>query len=352
MTPSEVLRELLRPFTDSVLLIAIGVFGAALWLSLVIMQSGPLLAIFGLLIALIVLSTLFRYAVQVLECRAQGLRTPVVDIDAVSVLGNLWTLFPLLLVIAFAWSALYLNGTGNPGAAIALSVLLVLLLPASTGVLAITHSPLESIRPVAIYRLIERCGAGYIWIPTVVAALLLATAGMARAGAPLLLIVLLRTYVIILLFTFTGEVVRRSGVFGDVSVGAPQTGSESDYRDELTAGRCKVADHAYGFISRGNREGGFKHIRQSIAADPDPDAAVQWFFDEMLRWESKDAALFFGQECLAHFLHHDQKARALKLMSRCIHENPAWRPRVEDRQAAIELAEKYSRDDLLPSLRS
>ena len=352
MTPSDLARELLRPFTDSVLLIAIGVFGAALWLSLVIMQSGPLLVIFGLFIALLVLGTLFRYAVQVLECRAQGLRTPVVDIDAVSLFGNLWTLSPLLLVIAFVWGALYLNGTGNPGAAIAVSVLLALLLPASTGVLAITHSPLESIKPSAIYRLIERCGAGYAWIPIVIAALLLASAGMARAGAPLLPIVLLRTYVIILLFTLTGEVVRRSGVFGDVSVGLPQAGSEPDYHHELTADRRKVADHAYGFISRGNREGGFKHIRQSIAVDPDPDAAVQWFFDEMLRWESKDAALFFGQECLAHLLHHDQDARALKLMSRCIHESPAWRPRAEDRQAAIELAKKYSRDDLLPSLRS
>ncbi len=149
----------------------------------------------------------------------------------------------------------------------------------------------------------------------------------------------------------TGEVVRRSGVFGDVSVGLQEAGAESDYRDQLAADRRKVADHAYGIISRGNREGGFKHIRQSIAADPDPDAAVQWFFDEMLRWESKDAALFFGQECLAHFLHHDREASALKLMSRCIHENPAWRPRAEDRQAAIELAVKYARDDLLPSLR-
>ena len=78
---------------------------------------------------------------------------------------------------------------------------------------------------------------------------------------------------------------------------------------------------------------------------------MQWFFEEMMRWENTDAALFFGQECLAHFLHHDLDAMALKLLSSCIHENPAWRPRPEDRQHAVELAEKYSRDDLLPAIR-
>lgn len=352
MQPADVLRELRRPFVDTVLLIAIGTFGGALWLTLLIMQQGPLFVIIGLAIALIVLSALFRYAIQVLECRVQGLRTPVVDVNALTLFGNLWTLSPLVLTVAFAWTAIYLGGTGQNGVATAVAVLFALLFPASIGVLAITHSPAESVNPRALYRLIERSGISYIWIPVVIVALLLVTRAIAQAGAPLLPIVLLRTYVMFLAFTLTGEVVRRSGVSGEVSIGEKPGNSESVYRDEMTMDRQKIADHAYGFISRGNRDGGFRHIRQWIAKDPDPDDAVQWFFDEMLRWEKCDAALFFGQECLAHFLHHDLDAMALKLMSRCLHENPAWRPKTEDRPHAIELAKRYSREDLLLSLRS
>lgn len=351
MNPADLLREIIRPFVDRVLLIAIIVFGGALWLSLIVMQLGPILVIFGLLMGLIVLSTMFRYVIQVLECRAQGLRTPVVDIDALTLLGNLWTFFPLLLTLAFGWVAALLAGSGNTGGATALTVVFALLFPASIGVLSITHSPLESINPVALYRLIQRCGITYAWIPIVVAAVTFASAGMAQAGAPLLIVVLVRTYAIFLLFTMTGAVVRQSGVSGDVSIGEAKEQYESDYRDELTGERQKVADHAYGFISRGNREGGLKHIRQWIKSDPDPDDAVGWFFNEMMRWENKDAALFFGQECLAHFLHHDNDEPALKLIARCLHENPAWKPKPEDRPHALLLAEKYEREDLLPSLR-
>ncbi|MDH3440842.1 MAG: hypothetical protein OEM63_08830 [Gammaproteobacteria bacterium] len=352
MTPSDVLKELLVPVVDKVLLIAIAMFGGALWLSLVVMQLGPLFVIFGLLIGLAVLGTMFRYAIQVLENRSQGLRTPVLDIDALTLFSNAWTLFPMVLCVAVGWAATYLGGTGNAGAATALAVVFALLFPASMGVLAITHSPLESIKPVALYRLIQRCGASYVWIPVVIAAMTFATAGISQSGAPLLLIVVLRTYIVFLAFTLTGAVVRESGVSGDVSIGEENDRYESDYRDELTGERQKVADHAYGFISRGNREGGFKHIRQWINSDPDPDDAVGWFFNEMMRWENKDAALFFGQECLSHFLHHDNDALALKLIARCLHETPAWKPNAEDRPHALALAEKYQRDDLLQLLRS
>jgi len=352
MSPADLLKELTLPFVDKVLLIAIVMFGGSTWLALVVMQLGPIFVIFGLLMLLVVMSTMFRYVVQVLECRAQGLRTPVVDIDAMTLFGNLWTLFPLVLATAFGWVAALLGGAGNTAAAVALSIVFAILFPASMGVLAITHSPLESISPTALYRLIECCGIDYVWIPAVFAVLSLVSAGIAQAGAPLLLVVLLRIYFIFLLFTLTGAVVRESGVSGDVSIGDLHEQYESDYRDELTEDRRKIADHAYGFISRGNREGGFKHIRQSIKTDPDPDDAVGWYFNEMMRWENKDAALFFGQEVLSHYLHHENDSRALKLMAGCMHEDPAWKPKAEDRPHALALAEKYQRDDLLPSLRS
>lgn len=352
MNPADLLMELLRPFADKVLLIATVMFGSATWLALLVMQLGPIFVVFGLLVLLVVMSTMFRYVIQVLECRAQGLRTPVVDLETLSLFGNLWTLFPLVLAIAFGWFAMFLGGTGNAGAATALAIVFAGLFPASIGVLAITHSPLESVNPAALYRLIERCGTSYTWIPVVIAVLAFASAGIAQAGAPLLLVVLLRVYLVFLLFTLTGAVVRDSGVSGDVSIGATHEQQETEYRDELTADRRKIADHAYGFISRGNREGGFRHIRQSIRTDPDPDDAVGWYFNEMMRWENKDAALFFGQEVLSHYLHHENDALALKLMAGCLHENPAWKPKAEDRPHALALAQKYQRDDLLPSLRS
>jgi hypothetical protein len=137
----------------------------------------------------------------------------------------------------------------------------------------------------------------------------------------------------------------------DLDLELPSTPSKEDVAGDLENERRKVANHAYGFVSRGNCEGGFAHVRQWIAAEADPNEAIDWFFTEMMRWEKKDAALFFAQECLAHYLHHDQEVRALKLMSRCLYEEPRWKPRLENRQHAVELAERCGRDDLLRLLR-
>ena len=112
-----------------------------------------------------------------------------------------------------------------------------------------------------------------------------------------------------------------------------------------------MISHAYGFISRGNREGGFAHILDWIQQEADVHAASAWFFTAMMKWESKQPALFYAQTYLAHLLHHDDDTVALKLLSACLHVDSTWRPRSEDRDAVNDLAVKYARKDLLEKLR-
>jgi len=351
MRPNEVARELLVPATDPVLLLATATFGIALWLSLVVMQLGPLFLIMGVTVLLLVASTLSRYAIRVLECRAEGRATPVADLDDLTPFASIWTFFPLAVTIAALWGGLYLYQAGGPVAGAAVLISYVALFPASLAVLAITHSPLESVNPRALYDLVRRCGAGYLWLPVGIACLGGFVAQADRIGMPLAIRVLLGTYFAFAIVGLSGAIVHRAGIAGDLSIGTEAGCSESAVRDDIAAERQKVLNHAYGFISRGNREGGFKHVRERIAVEVDAGDAVAWFFNEMMRWERKDAALFFGQECFAHFLHHADDAMALKIASRCLHEDPSWRPGAADRAHAIELAERYRRDDLLPALR-
>ncbi|MDH5344411.1 MAG: hypothetical protein OEW59_01515 [Gammaproteobacteria bacterium] len=351
MKPGEVLHELAFPLTNQVLLISIGTFGGALWLSLVLIELGPFFLILGLLGLMLVSGALFRYGVKVLERRAQGLGTPVADIDTVTFLSDVWTFFPMVQTVAALWVADYLNDSGNPSAGVAILVVFALVLPASLAVLAITHSPLQSVNPRALYVLVRRCGSSYLWIPLGAATLFTVIAGVGLAGLPFPGVVVLQTYAVFAAVNLTGAVMHASGVIGEVSIDVPLEKSEAEAADEIADARHRALDHAYGFISRGNRDGGFNHIRDHIAAEEDASAAVAWFFNEMMRWEKKDAALFFGQDCFAHFLHHDNDAMALKIALRCIHEDPSWRPRSEDRGHAIELAGKYGRDDLLTALR-
>ena len=77
------------------------------------------------------------------------------------------------------------------------------------------------------------------------------------------------------------------------------------------------------------------------------EEAYQWFFHEMLKWESADPALFFAQEYLGRLLEWQMDNEALKLIARCLHENARWRPLPEDRDEVHDLVARHGRQDLI-----
>ena len=133
----------------------------------------------------------------------------------------------------------------------------------------------------------------------------------------------------------------------EVDIQTPAETDETELAEDLDDERRKVANHAYGFISRGNREGGFAHIRQWIDKEAARDEAYQWFFLEMLKWESREPALFFAQDYLGQLLRWGMDNEALKLIARCLHENPRWKPALADRNDVTELASRLGRNDLI-----
>ncbi len=108
--------------------------------------------------------------------------------------------------------------------------------------------------------------------------------------------------------------------------------------------------HAYGFISRDNRAGDMAHVRHALGAESFSDDAWRWYFAEMLKWESKEAALMLAQEYLAQLLHEQRDVEAVKLMSRCLLEDGRFRPSPDAREAARKVAEKLGRKDLIRNL--
>ena len=350
MKATDFLRELVYPFRNLSVALMIAAFSLLLSIAILIMQVNPVMAVVGSALSLFLLIAMFRYGMSVLDTRSNGREPEAAEIEIFSVFDGLWRVFPLIVLLPAGWFAVYLDSLFGSAAALMFSAAFLAVFPASLAVLAVTHSPIESINPLAVGRMIAACGPSYVAIPITLLVIFFLS-NVLGSRVPLLLDVVLDTYTMVLLFTLTGAVARNAGVASEITVGIAAARPESEIRSATVAEREKVASHAYGFISRGNRDGGFRHIEDWIRRDPDPHDAVTWFFNEMMRWESKDAALFFAQTCFSHYLHHEQEAEALKLMSTCIHESPRWRPSSEDLPHAIELVERHGRDDLLKSLR-
>jgi hypothetical protein len=148
-----------------------------------------------------------------------------------------------------------------------------------------------------------------------------------------------------------GSLIEPYGLFDQVSIPEPVEKTSDMRATELDNERTRVLNHAYGFISRENRAGGFRHIFDWIDKDPDPAAAWAWFFDRMLAWETPLAALFFAQHYLHDQLKHGEQVPAAKLMMRCRLIDEEFRPLNEDVAAAIAAAEAVSNDELVAHLR-
>ena len=115
--------------------------------------------------------------------------------------------------------------------------------------------------------------------------------------------------------------------------------------------REDVVNHAYGFISRDNREGGFRHVIGEIEKDRDPAGAWAWYFNRMLGWDNQQHALFFAQHYVRDALRHGEDVAALKVIMRCRLVDSRFKPFPEDRQAAIEAAENNRNIELADVLK-
>jgi len=343
MKPADLPRELVYPFSDMSILLAMTGF----WLLGSLAKAGGML---GLWLGAILLPAFFRYALYILDARSKGQEVPALGIEMFTWVENNWSLFPLVLLCGYVWAAVYLANNVSILAALLSGVFLLIIFPASMAVLSVTRSPMQSLNPVAITTMIRSCGWEYGYVVLTMPVLLLVMVYILSPVLPDFIMQLLWIYAYFLAYSLTGAVVESAAVVADVSIPDAIEMTADEHEERRTADRMKVANHAYGFVSRGNRAGGLAHIQSFIDGEQDKEEAYNWFFNQMLKWENTDAALLFAQSYLHQLLSQQRDTAALKLLSQSYHANPRFRPAKEDAEAAIELAKRNRRDDLLKFL--
>lgn len=345
MKPRDILRELAFPLTDMAVLLAI----IAFWLLAKLAMAAGLL---GVWLAAVVTPAFFRYLLLILEARGAARPAPTLGGELFNWVENFWSLFPLVLLAIIVWGEYFLAQKYPAFVAVGFGLIIASIFPASMAVLAITRSPVESLRPAAILQLIRVCRLDYFLILPVVAALsailaLLAASGLHRFGIELGFI-----YLVFLVFTLTGAVIARSGASAMISIPDAKPLAADEILTRAESERKSTLGHAFGFISRDNRAGGLAHIQSHIDNSSDPASEYQWFFSEMLTWESKDEALFFGQTYLSYLLNKNERVAAMKLIARCRLENSLFRPLPQDRRRALDVATELGHDDMVEFLSS
>lgn len=341
MSLRDYLRELAYPASSSATLIALVTF-------VVLIRLALFAGLFGIWLAVATIPALLRYLTMIAEARAKDVEAAPPGIEYFTLVGNLWTLFPVIPVLAMAYLVSETGATFGDLPATFVALGFAAFLPAIVGVLVITHSALQSIDPRAIDRFIRGCGAAYWYAPAT--AVLVVLVPTLLGFLPDWVLLIIEMYLVAAFFAVIGAVTRQSKLFDEVDMPDAMEPDVEKVLAGLSRDRIKVVNHAYGFASRGNRDGGLEHIYDWLVKDPDPDAAWPWFLDQMLRWEDTYPALLLAQQYLGRLLEHNDKVGAVKLMLRCCLVNAEFRPLTADLPAAMAAAEACKNDELLQAL--
>ena len=307
MSATDIVRVMLAPLREFTILAPLLMFWTLIAIGIL---GGP----FGILVLALTLPPLFRYLSFIVESYANGQVPSAFDAEFFNWVGTMWTMFPLLLAILFGIAGYYATSAWGSAGMWLVIVLAAGIVPSSMAVLAITHSALQALNPLALLRVYDRAGAVFLVAPLYFLALAVVTIEV--GGLPPWARIVTTLFTIFSVAALTGAL-----------------------------------NHAYGFISRDNREGGFRHLFGEIAKDPDPAAAWDWYFRRMLGWEQKNHALFFAQHYVRDALQHGEEKRALKATMRCLYEDPQFRPFSEDVTPLLGAAERAGNAELVEVLK-
>lgn len=341
MSIAEFADALAYPLRSAAVLIALISF-------YLLLQLAIAAGVFGLWLAVVIVPALCRYLVLLAEARAHGLDAEAPGIEYFSFVSNAWSLFPALPLVGFM--ALYLV-VADLGAlpAVVVAGLMAALFPAMMAVLVVSHSPAQSLNPVAWYELVSRLGGAYLYAPIMLVAI--AALLLLLRQTPHWIQSFVELYAAFALFSVIGTLLMRDGLVDDVYIDDADTAGEEVEQRQLDERRARVLNHAYGFVSRGNSSGGLQHLYAWLERDPQPATAWPWFFEQLLRWENTDTALLFAQAWVGELLRDGLDIQAVKIMLRARLVNERFRPRPGDLPLAIDAAVKSGNPELAAALR-
>ena len=342
MSATDIVRVMLAPLREFTILAPLLMFWTLIAIGIL---GGP----FGILVLALTLPPLFRYLSFIVESYANGQVPSAFDAEFFNWVGTMWTMFPLLLAILLGIAGYYATSAWGSAGMWLVIVLAAGIVPPSMAVLAITHSALQALNPLALLRVYDRAGAVFLVAPLYFLALAVVTIEV--GGLPPWARIVTTLFTMFSVAALTGALIAPVRLVSDVDIPEPVGRDESEVAGGLARARTAALNHAYGFISRDNREGGFRHLFGEIAKDPDPAAAWDWYFRRMLGWEHKNHALFFAQHYVRDALQHGEEKRALKATMRCLYEDPQFRPFSEDVTPLLGAAERAGNAELAEVLK-
>ncbi|MEQ8206467.1 MAG: hypothetical protein RIA65_09850 [Woeseia sp.] len=360
MNSGRLLRALLEPVSSVPLLLTLllfwllGCFGIALLHLFTSDEAGTfLLGLLGaLFIAGVLLPAALRYLLALIEERAVRRPLPVAATEHFMLFSQPRRLFAALLVAG--WLALFsaVDRISPLAAWWFVIPLVAVMLPLQFSLLALTDSPVQSVNPVALARLLRRLLPDWLWLAPLLLIAVLSLRSFAAVDEGGYWSLLLALYWLLVVANVCGLLLTRIDIAAetDIALPLPITPDRQAALDDRQ--QQKVLSHAYALLSRGNLDGGFAHLQEYADGAYEPLLVQLAFFNAMLGWSLPDVPLHYARELLPRLLDEGQHAIALKVTVQCLHRNGRFRPRPEDLPRLLAVAAQAGHEDVQRALQS
>jgi len=308
--------------------------------------------LFGILLRILVTISLCRYAYAVLRHVASGWQNfPPPGIESLNPVDG----FGAILHPALFAVALYFLGTTpfieGPARWILLVMVLVVV-PASMAIMAMTRNVGAALNPVALTSLVRDLGSDYaklIGVSVLLGALLVATGMLAtRSWLFGLFGDMLAVWTVFALCLVTGAALRaRRAVFDLV-----EALDDADVRETKRkhADWQKTLDIAYASVRSGLAAQAYRTIKELIATEGESLEIYQWTFNGMLAWDEQQHAALLGERFARRLWEEGRKVEAIELAQRCRKLSPKFAPPAAFMAELVEYARSIGRHRLADEL--
>lgn len=284
--------------------------------------------LFGVLLWLLVMLSLWRYGYAVLRYVASGWNHfPPPDVESTNPFGEFAVVFHSLLFSLL----LYLLATTPflDGALRWLLLLAVLaVFPASAAIMAMTRNVYAALAPSSVASLVRELGGDYgklLAVSLTLGALMALASWLAEVSFVLgLLGEILAVWVVLALFLATGATVRAHRADFDLVEGLDDA-AERRERDRHGDWQ-KTLDRAYASVRSGLHAEAYRTIKELIGSEGESLEIHQWTFNGMLVWDDSRHAALFGERFVRKLWDAGRKVEALELADRCRKLSPQFAP--------------------------
>lgn len=288
--------------------------------------------LFGLPLALLLLSWFFKYAYVVLDTAMRGFdEPPVLSIEMVNPVSEQRPLGQLLIIGIFYAATAALEPYIGAGVVSALRIAALALLPACIAVLGVTGSIVKAVNPVVLFAMVQRLGGYYAIAAAAIAAPAILTWGIVSGvfsgialGVPLTLALVMFTT--LAAFSVVGGVLYEKRHELDLNAWQSPERDRARENRETTRQHEQLIDELYGHWRGGARTEALQAAHKWLDTRNHGFEDYDWLCTRLLAWPDRRLAHRLAQEYVTRLLDARRPAPALEVARRHLESDADFRP--------------------------